>query len=311
MARINDAAKARGIAYVIASSALFGLVPVLVREVYPTGMDVFGIVLLRMAIAALVMTIVCLAKHLHLRIARKPFLFCIAASGFYAASTLLSCAAMKDMSAGLSNILFHLYPVFVLLFTRFALKQTVGWTKWTCAGTMMAGMLFIFGTDSGWKFTSASVVLVVIAAVCSAAYTLILGGETMRAVPSPVITAYACIASVIACCTLIPFLPPEACAITLDGAVLVAIIALVCTALPLALYASATKAIGSSNVSLLANSEPGMTVAAESIATQQLPEASGLLGCAIIIASGMMLGRKTDMQTSTADERGKTDRSSA
>lgn len=309
--RGNDATKARGIVYVITSSALFGLVPVLVREAYSTGMDVFGIVLLRMAIAAFVMVTVCLAKQLRLRMARKPLLSCIAASGFYAASTLLSCAAMKDMSAGLSNMLFHLYPVFVLFFARFTLKQAVGWSKWACAGAMMAGMLLIFATESGWEFTNASVLLVVVAAVCSAAYTLILGGKTMRAVPSPVFTAYACIASVVACCISIPFLPPEVLTFTLDGTALVVLIALACTALPLALYASATKAIGSSSVSLFANFEPGMTVVAESIETHQLPGASGLLGCAIIIASGMILGKNADMQTGMEDESGKKEGSGA
>lgn len=311
LGRRNDATRARGIAYVITSSALFGLVPVLVRETYSTGMDVFGIVLLRMTIAAFVMVTVCLAKRLCLRMARKPLLFCIAASGFYAASTLLSCAAMKDMSAGLSNMLFHLYPVFILLFARFALKQAVGWPKWACASAMMAGMLLIFATDSEWEFTTASVFLVVVAAICSAAYTLILGGETMRDVPSPVFTAYACITSVIACCASIPFLPPGACAITLDGAALVVVIALACTALPLALYASAAKAIGSSSVSLFANFEPGMTVVAESIETQQLPGPLGLLGCAIIIASGMILGRRTGMQSSAAYEQSQTERNGA
>ncbi|MEG0324331.1 MAG: EamA family transporter, partial [Raoultibacter sp.] len=112
--------RARAVACVVVSSVLFGVVPIVIKEVYATGMDAFGIVLIRMAFAAMIMLGVCLASRERVTLSGKQLLFCIVSSALYAASALLSCMAIKDMSSGLSNVLFHLFPLAVLLLTRFA-----------------------------------------------------------------------------------------------------------------------------------------------------------------------------------------------
>ncbi|MEG0503758.1 MAG: DMT family transporter, partial [Raoultibacter sp.] len=256
--------RARAVACVVVSSVLFGVVPIVIKEVYATGMDAFGIVLIRMAFAAMIMLGVCLASRERVTLSGKQLLFCIVSSALYAASALLSCMAIKDMSSGLSNVLFHLFPLAVLLLTRFALGRKVGSVKWISAFVMFAGMILIFSTESGWQFTVGSVTQVGVSALCYAAYTLFLGGEVLRGVSSRVLTVYACTVSAVTCVAALPFVPQAVSTITPEGVVLVAVLAAVCTAIPLVLYAYAAKSISSASVSLFANLEPGVTVAAES-----------------------------------------------
>ncbi|MEQ3363059.1 DMT family transporter [Raoultibacter massiliensis] len=291
--------RARAVACVVVSSVLFGAVPIVIKEVYATGMDAFGIVLIRMALAAIIMLGVCLASRERVALSGKQLLFCIVSSVLYAASTLLSCMAIRDMSSGLSNVLFHLFPLAVLLMTRFAFGHKVGPVKWISAFVMLAGMLLIFATESGWQFTVGSVVRVGISALCYAAYTLFLGGEALRGVSSRVLTVYACAVSAGACVVALPFVPQAVSTITPEGVALVAVLASICTALPLVLYAYAAKSISSASVSLFANLEPGVTVVAESVLSQHVPSASGLLGCALIIGSGIFVGGEA---TSSEDE---------
>lgn len=280
---------AQAVVCVVMSSVLFGVVPIVIKEVYATGMDAFGIVLIRMAFAAIIMLGACLVGRERVALSGQQLLFCIISSMLYAASTLLSCMAIKDMSSGLSNVLFHLFPLAVLLMTRFVLGCRVGPVKWVSAFVMLAGIILIFSTESGWQFTAKSIAQVGISALCYAAYTLFLGGRVLRGVSSRVLAVYACAVSAAACIAALPFVPQAVSTITPEGAALVAVLASVCTALPLVLYAHAAKSISSASVSLFANLEPGVTVAAESIMLQHAPSVSGLAGCALIIGSGIFV----------------------
>ena len=289
--------KAKAIACVIASSALFGIVPIVIKGIYATGLDAFEIVLLRMAMSALLMFGICLIMRERIALSGRKLAFCIISGGFYAAATLLSCMAIKDMSPGLSNILFHLFPVAVLLATQFVFGRTVGWVRWISAATMFAGMILIFSTNSGWQFTVTSIIQVGFAAIFYAVYTLFLGGKTLKGVSSQVLTMYVCTVSVAASLIVAPSAATEITSISFEGAVLVVVLAFVCTALPLALYVYASKSISSASLSLFANLEPGMTVIAESAITQHLPSPTGMIGCLIIIISGFFVGGETVAET--------------
>lgn len=288
------ASKAQGVACAAVSSALFGFAPILIGKTYAVGMGVFGTVLLRMAFAAAFVVCLCLARRERLLLPGRQLAPCVAAGAFYAAATILSCAALRDMDPGLSNTLFHLYPLIVLFVMSVASRRSVSRGKWVAAGAMVAGAALIFSVDAGWRFTGPSVVEVGLAALCYAAYTLVVGSASLREVPAGVVTAYSCVLTVAACFALLVFAPHEAFAVTFKGAWLTAALALACTVLPLVLYVRGSKLIGSANVALLSGLEPGMTVAFESFTRQALPALPGLVGCALIVASGIFVGLEKD-----------------
>ena len=275
-----------GILLIAISAASFGTLAIFGRFLYADGMDTFTMLFLRFGVAALLMTIILVARKE--AFPRGKILLQLIGMGAlgYVGQSFSYLTAIKYASAGLVALLLYLYPMFVFMLSAIVLREPVTRLK------IVALLLALTGTTltvdpAGGQFQG--IFLAIGAALIYSVY-IIVGTNVMRHV-SPIQSSMVIFASAGAVYgTLMAFygvhLPASG-----SGWLGIAGIVLIATVIPVATFLAGLERIGPTNAAMLSTLEPLVTVLLAAWIFNERLMPIVMLGGGLILAAVILLTR--------------------
>ena len=275
-----------GILLIAVSAASFGTLAIFGRFLYTNGLDTFTMLFLRFGFAALLMTMILLARRE--KFPRGKILLQLIGMGAlgYVGQSFSYLTAIKYASAGLVALLLYLYPMFVFVLSMIVLREKVTWIK------VLALVLALVGTTltvdpAGGQLQG--ILLAVCAALIYSVY-IIVGTNVMKHVSavqsSLVIFASAGTVYGILMAVNGVHLPASG-----NGWLGIAGIVLIATVIPVATFLAGLERIGPTNAAMLSTLEPVVTVLLAAWIFDERLNAIVMLGGGLILIAVILLTR--------------------
>lgn len=281
-------------ALVSLSAASFGAMAIFARHAYAEGVDLYGILLPRFAIAALVLWgVLRIGRTAMPPAARVPGLALMGAG--YVAQSFCFFAALNYIPAGMVALLLYLYPLFVVLLSWAVGHERLGARKLLALAVCTAGTVMTLGwTDVGaqpsldWRG-----VALAIAAACVYAVYIVGGSRATRGVEPLAATATILSSSAVLLALIVGARlvlgEPVAFAQGVGGWSAVVAIALVSTVIAVLFFVVGLRHLGASKTALISTLEPVVTVALAAVFLAERLGGWQLAGGALVLAGALLL----------------------
>jgi drug/metabolite transporter (DMT)-like permease len=281
------------IALVALSAACFGAVAIFVRQAYDSGADLWGILLPRFVIAAVVF--VAIARLLgHAMPPRSKRAGLAAMGAAYVAQAICYFGALRYIPAGLAALLLYLFPLFVVLLSRAFGHEPITRTRVAALLASLVGTGLAIGpqavVDGGldWR----GVALGLAAALVYAGY-IVGGARATRGLP-PFVAAAAIMShgalfvAAIVGLRLAFGLPVAFVGDALGWGAILAI-ALVSTVVAVSTFFAGLARLGPARTSVISTLEPVVTVALAALLLGERLHPMQLAGGALVLAAATLL----------------------
>lgn len=202
--------RAKGIQAALASALLLGIVPVFGKQAILAGFTPLAVVALRTSIAALLLFLLMLVRWRHFFYIFPVGLYgCILAGLINGLGSILYYTALSRINAGIGQLLYSFYPLFVALWLL-ADRQTIHRLTLFRLGLSLPGVALLLATGNE-KVDLIGAGLMVGSAVLYALH-LIINQRVLFEVPAPTVTFYTLLSMavtvVLAFALFKPSLPP-------------------------------------------------------------------------------------------------------
>jgi drug/metabolite transporter (DMT)-like permease len=207
-----------GIKAALLSALVLGTTPILGKMAYAGGMDPYNLTAIRTAVAAALLWAFYLSTKKNRRfiyIYPAGLLISAAAGALNGASSLLYYNGLTVIDAGVGQMLYSLYPLFVVIIRRLDGQRVSNWTKVRLALAILAVMLLITPRGGNVDWIGAALML---GAGLMYAMHLAVSQRVLYEMPAPTVALYVltsmtvvvCVAYVLHGPTAIPLtgLPP-------------------------------------------------------------------------------------------------------
>ncbi|NBM15560.1 DMT family transporter [Streptomyces sp. GC420] len=281
----NNKAIIRGVASVTASAVGFGLLPLLVTWGAAAGLNIMTLLVLRFALTSCILPLLLRGQPNEKKPdTRTGTLLCILGI-LFAAQSVLYLVALQRISPGLAVLLHYLYPAFVLLLSLAMRHESPSVRILLPLPIALVGMALTVGSPG-----AVDVLGVVCAVGCSLVYALyvVLGTTLSARLSSQRLTQYVVVLSATA---LTVFSAPTG---RLDfgfhpfGWLVIVAVALVSTAMPIALFFTGSRVIGATQASIISMVEPVVGVVAAWIVLDAGLTWLQLIGGAILVGAAVL-----------------------
>lgn len=263
--------------------------PIFARQAYAAGVDLYGILLPRFVLAAVLIGLI--ARLAGSKMPSAPLVALLALMGGvgYAGQSMLYYSALQYAAAGLVALLLYAYPFIVAVLAALFLHERLGMRQLIALPIAAAGLALTIGGGSGSP-------LGIALGLCSAVvYSIYIVGGTriMRQVDPLVASTIVCAAGAATMALValwrvahgLPVSVPRDAA----GALPVALIAVVSTVLAITAMLVGLKWLGASLTSVLSTLEPVVSVMLGALVLHEAVSAMQALGGAIVIAAAVWL----------------------
>ncbi|MGH6933185.1 MAG: DMT family transporter [Dongiaceae bacterium] len=283
-----------GIALATSAVIAFGLRPVLIKIAYSYVQDPITLIALRMTFSLPFFLAAAVwsgrGKHARALSARELLtVFGLGTIGYYLASTL-DFLGLQYVTAGVGRLLLFLYPTIVVILSAAFFKQPFRKRDGLALVVTYAGAALVLSNALGGENANLMLgaALVFGSALAYAVY-LVIGAEVAQKIGAIRFAAYAVSASCVCCILQFLALRPLS-ALDLPGEVylLAAVIAAVCTVVPIFMTAEALRRIGANQVAMIGAAGPvssigfGMAILGETMSAIQLLGAALVIGGVIL-----------------------------
>ena len=251
-----------GLLLAVGGVLAFSLRPVIIKAAYGFGVDPITLILLRMVFSLpffLAMAAWSGWSGGRTRISGRDWVLTLGlgALGYYLAS-FLDFLGLQYVSAGVGRLLLFLYPTVVVVLSALFLGKRIGARELVSLAVSYAGVALVVSTElkAGGAAFGWGALLVFGSAACYAVY-LVAGSRVIARVGSLRFTAYAMISASV--CSIVQFLllrPLSALDLPVEVYWLSAIMAVVCTVLPVFMTAEALRRVGANSVALVGSLGP-------------------------------------------------------
>jgi drug/metabolite transporter (DMT)-like permease len=299
----DQPATRRGILFVLASAALFGVMPILIKLAYREGVNTQTLLALRFSIAAVGMWVIwALWQRKGERVALTPGkLLPLAVMGGlgYVGQSFSYFTALKTITASATGLLLYTYPTLVTLLAWLFFKERLTRPKVLALVLASAGALMVLGifsqllgfgegTNGLGALNSTGVAWALTAAIVYSAY-IIAGARFTAGVNS--IFASAVIISAAALVYLVwgAYVGELKFAVSWPGLGWAAAIAVVSTVLAITTFFVGLNIIGPSRASIVSTVEPTVTVGLSALVLNEAISPEQVLGGALILAAVLVL----------------------
>lgn len=136
-----------GVAMVLTSAAAFGVMPFFAIVAYQENVGVVEMLLLRFALAGLIMFLYIGLKRLRPDLSRKTLLSLLGLGVLYTLQAWFYFSAVKYISASLAVLMLYVYPVFVALLSRLILKEALPKINLLAILISSAGLTLVLGAS--------------------------------------------------------------------------------------------------------------------------------------------------------------------
>lgn len=276
-----------GIALIVASALCFGSMAIFARAAYDSGVDPPTLLLLRFAIAAILMWGVFLARGSYLPRGRGLWTLVGMGALGYAGQAFCYFGALTQASAGLVALLLYLYPAMVTVLSRLVLGHVLSPLHVLAVVVALAGSALTIG-DAG-EGTALGIGLGLLGSLIYSVYILVgsrLPRDVTPTASTAVVTSSAAVVYLAVAASRGVRLPATGAG---WGAVLA--IAVVCTVLAVSFFLAGLERVGPVKASLYSTVEPAFTVALAALVLGERVTPLRVAGGALILLAVVLIAR--------------------
>ena len=282
-------AQLQGALLVATSAAAFGALPILARLAYAAGVDLYGILVPRFAVGALVLGLIALARGS--RWPRGRTLLAVLAMGAlgYTGQSFLYFSALKHADASLVSLLLYSFPFMVAVLAASFLGERLDAAR---IGALLLAGAGLAMTIGGGRGTPLGIALALGAALVYSVY-IVVGTRVLREVDPLAASSVICAGAAASCAALAGAASVSGSAphwpATANGWLPVIGLALVSTALAIAAFFAGLRRLGATLTSVISTLEPVVSVTAAALVLGERIGALQALGGAIVIGTAVWL----------------------
>lgn len=182
---------ATGFGMVAASSILFGILPVFVKEASRCGMDVFSLTIYRIMVMVLLSAGIVTVRKISFRVTFHQLcqlaLFGIVGSGL---TSLLLSGSYLFVNMGTATICHFIYPVLVMLMMRFFFREGCEGLKKPALFSALCGIVILALAGGGGQF--GGIALAVLSGLTYGVYVISLEKSSFRDLDPYLVIFYGC-----------------------------------------------------------------------------------------------------------------------
>lgn len=295
MPKINISNHARGYLIGAIAAATYGLNPLFALPCYELGMNAESVLLLRYALAIVVIGSMVRLRGHRFAIERRQALPVVAMGFLMALSSLSLFMAYNYMASGVASTLLFVYPVMVAVIMALFFKEKVNVFMVTAVGLSLAGILMLYRGEGDTTLSPLGTALVMMSALTYAIYIVGVNRRPLDTLPSLKLTFWCLVVGTAVIATRfmsVPFTPPRGLAwLNIAG------LALLPTALSFLCTTRSIQLIGSTPTAILGALEPitalliGVAVFGETLGVREIMGIIMILvAVTIVITSGSLPG---------------------
>jgi drug/metabolite transporter (DMT)-like permease len=281
--------RALGALLVVISAAGFGAMPIFARRAYAAGVDLYGILLPRFVLAALLLGLIAWLCGSKLPRRRHILVLALLGGVGYVGQSMLYYSALHHATVGLVALLLYAYPFIVALLAALFLHERLGVRQVVALPVAAAGLALTIGGGTG---SPLGIALGLGSAVVYSLY-IVGGTRVMRLVDPLAASSIVCAAGATSMAAValwrvangLPVSVPHDAA----GAIPVALIALVSTVLAITAMLVGLKWLGASLTSVLSTLEPVVSVALGALVLHEAVSGLQAVGGSIVIGAAIWL----------------------
>lgn len=272
---------------VIASAVLFGLMPLLVKIIAAHGGNAYMAALGRFFFGSLILfATIAVRRDISLQITLRQFWEITLLSVFYALTPVLLFSSYNYMDSGLATTLHFTFPILVIVFSVLLFRVSPDYRQIFCTLLCTLGISQLSGGETTGVI---GMLLAVASGVTYALYIVFLGKSSLQSVSALTTVFWLTLLSLaeislFAAATGNLAFPSDT---TAWG--VVALLALLSTALALVLFQMGLFRCGPIRASLLSTFEPLTSVVVGSFVFYEALTAQNLIGIFCVLGSGVML----------------------
>ncbi len=269
---------------IVISGIAFGALPIFARLAYAAGATPTTVLLLRFALAAIVMVFVMIGRKIPFPRGRTLLGLILMGGLGYVGQSFAYFTALTMASAGLVALLLYLYPAIVTLLAALIFKERLTFAKMGAVLLALVGTVLTIGPTGGGR--TLGILLGIASAVIYSTYILAGSRITARAgsIPSSTIVM---IAAAIVFSGIVTVQGP-AFPVTLLGWVAIAAIALVSTVLAIVAFFTGLERIGPSRASTISTVEPVVSVVLAALVLGESFNALQMVGGSLIVVAAVI-----------------------
>lgn len=285
---MNCLSERRGAALVIASAALFGLMPLLAKIAYSCGCNVYTVVFGRFSFGALASTLFFLARDGKLplvsgRQLRKLLLLSV----FYTVTPILLYSSYQSVSTGLATMLHFTYPVAVMILSVLFFHSRLDRRQLLCLALCAGGLALL--CHPGGEEGLTGMALAVLSGATYSVYIILLGKSGLRELPVMTTTLWISLFSAGMTGAFVILSSSLSVPIGWPAWVAMASLGVLATMLALALFQAGVFLCGEVKASLLSTFEPLTGVVIGILAFHEALTFPMIFGTGLILSSVVLL----------------------
>ena len=278
-----------GALLVALSAAGFGAMPIFARQAYAAGVDQYGILLPRFALAAALLALIAGVCGARLPARRHIVLLALLGGIGYVGQSMLYYTALHYASAGLVALLLYAYPFIVAVLAALFLHERLGVRQIVVLPVAAAGLALTIGGGSGTAF---GIMLGLGAALIYSLY-IVGGTRVVREVDPLVASSIVCAAAATALGAVALWRLANGFEVAVPhdaaGWLPVVSITVVSTVLAITAMLVGLKWLGASLTSVISTLEPVVAVMLGALVLQEALSGQQALGGAIVLGAAIWL----------------------
>lgn len=279
---------AKGYLAIIAASILYGIMPVLSKELLLEGMNSNSIVVWRFGFSAVFCLAIMLIKKVPFKASLRQITVMVAVGilGFGLTATLLT-ASYSYIPVGLATMFHFSYPLFVLLIMVVITRERLGALRAAAVVCVAAGLVLMMDFHGETNYTG--IVLALLSGVTYALYVVSNQKSCFRMLDGFTSMFYVLVASSVFFTLQSLFSGSLMVPATGKGWLLAMSIGLFCTVISLRLLLYGISVLGAANASILNILEPLTSLAAGSILYGDQLGGLTIAGCFLVILAILLV----------------------
>jgi Predicted permease, DMT superfamily len=187
--------KNKGYIFAALSAISYGTNPIFAFPLYAEGMNVGSVLLMRYAIAVLMLLSIIIFKHpKSLKINAKDAGALGIMGVLMVGSSITLFESYKFLSAGIASTLLFFYPVMVALIMAVFYKEKLSLCKVICLAAAFLGVAVLSEDGNGNGISLAGFLLVMLSSLSYSLYLVFINRGPMKHIPASVVTFYVLVA---------------------------------------------------------------------------------------------------------------------
>lgn len=287
--------KIKGFIYAIISAVFFGSAGIFVKSGYSDNFSSVDLLMLQYIIATILLFIICIFKYRSSMKVSKSMFKKLVIQGAIGNTfmTVFFYSSFKYLDMAVATMLLYLYPAMVAIFSFVFLKIKISKIKIVAVFSTFLGSLLVLDIFAGgFDILSIKGIVFGILAAVFYAFMNIYAEKIVEDVPSPVITLYTTIFSLIVLLIFNFSFISKLSSINYNSVLNAGLLAFFCEIIPLTLLYSAIKYIGSVSTSIISTIELPASAIFSYFVMQEKLSIVQFIGLAVIVGAVIILRKE-------------------